>query len=378
MDVSYTISMALIGLIVALLIFSLPAFRFIDEETEVSRSNSLDGMRFLLASFVIFHHLDCLYSYITRGAWSPSSVWLTYLGKYGVALFFMTTAYLFWGKVRSNETVDWVDLYKKRFFRIVPLATACSFVGLVLLFSLTEHGPITFDVVPKIMSWFDGGLWNSKPDVTNFNKSWMALSGVTWTLRWEWMFYFTLPLLYLFKKWSMELTIVLFAFSVYLLPGFTRDAYLWSYFFSGMLCRELKDKIVISRMQANILLVAIVLVTGFAQPDLFRSPEKFFLCVIFFSVVSGADMFGLLATRAAKRLGAVSYSLYLTQGLILFPLSRLLVKDDVSHVDYKVVTLFIAAYILVCLISSMSYHFIERPFINKMKKAALSEINTAS
>lgn len=377
MDVTYTLSMALIGLIVALLIFGLPIFRFIDEETEVARSNSLDGMRFLLASFVIFHHLDCLHSYITRGVWAPSSLWMTYLGKYGVALFFMTTAYLFWGKVRGKEAVNWVDLYKKRFLRIVPLATACSFAGLVLLFSLTEHAKITFDTVSKIMSWFDGGLWNSKPDVTNFNNSWMALAGVTWTLRWEWMFYFTLPLLFLFKKWSMELTIVIFAFSVYLLPGFTRDAYLWSYFFSGMLCRELKDKVVITRAQANMLLFATIIVTVFAKPDLFKPPEKFFLCVMFFSVVSGADMFGLLVTKAAKRLGAISYSLYLTQGLILFPLSQLLVKDDVFHVDYKVVILFIAAYISVCLISSMTYHFIERPFI-KMKKAELSGINTSS
>lgn len=138
MDVTYTISMALFSLIIALLIFSLPVFRFIDEETEAVRSNSLDGMRFLLASFVILHHLDCLHSYITKGMWSPSSLWLTYMGKYGVALFFMTTAYLFWGKVRNKETVDWVDLYKKRFLRIVPLATACSFAGLVLLFSLRK------------------------------------------------------------------------------------------------------------------------------------------------------------------------------------------------------------------------------------------------
>ena len=377
MDVTYTISMALFSLIIALLIFSVPVFRFIDEETEAVRSNSLDGMRFLLASFVILHHLDCLHSYITKGMWSPSSLWLTYMGKYGVALFFMTTAYLFWGKVRNKETVDWVDLYKKRFLRIVPLATACSFAGLVLLFSLTDHDPITLDTVSKTMSWFDGGLWNSKPNVTDFNKSWMALAGVTWTLRWEWMFYFSLPLLFILKKWSMELTIVLFAFSVYLLPGFTRDAYLWSYFFAGMLCRELKDKIIISRLHANILLVATVLITGFAQPDLFRSPEKFFLCVIFFSVISGADIFGLLATKAAKRLGAVSYSLYLTQGLILFPLSQVISKDDVSHTDYKVITLFVSAYISICLLSSLTYHFVERPFI-KSKKASLYKTNTAS
>ena len=82
---------------------------------------------------------------------------------------------------------------------------------------------------------------------------------------------------------------------------------------------------------------------------------------------------GLLATKAAKRLGAVSYSLYLTQGLILFPLSQVISKDDVSHTDYKVITLFVSAYISICLLSSLTYHFVERPFI-KSKKASLSKL----
>jgi peptidoglycan/LPS O-acetylase OafA/YrhL len=324
-------------------------------------------MRFFLASFVVFHHLDCAYTYITTGKWTPTSEWLVYMGKYGVALFFMTTAFLFWGKVRNSQTIDWVELYKKRFFRIVPLALFCSTIALIMLFSFTESKPLTIETISNSLAWFDGGLWNSKPAVTTFDKSWMALAGVTWTLRWEWIFYFTLPLFFIFNKWSIELAIVLFGFSVYFLPDITRDAYLWSYFFAGMLCRELKDKIQLTKSQANILLVVTITLAFLAQPEIFRSPEKFFLITIFFSIVSGADLFGLLTTTASKRLGAISYSLYLTQGLILFPMSLYFSHQNDFVLDMKAMTIFIFSYILICLISSFTFHFIERPFINGFK-----------
>lgn len=131
----------------------------------------------------------------------------------------------------------------------------CTFINILhfscarFTFLLTERNEFSISVVTNALSWFDVGLWNYKPPVTSFQYSFMALAGVTWTLRWEWIFYFTLPLLFIFKKWSFELTISLFAFSLYFLPGFTNDAYLWSYFFGGMLCSEIKDRIIITKKQ---------------------------------------------------------------------------------------------------------------------------------
>lgn len=240
-------------------------------------------------------------------------------------------------------------------------------IALIMLFSFTESKPLSFEIISNSLAWFDGGLWNSKPAVTTFDKSWMALAGVTWTLRWEWIFYFTLPLLFMFNKWSIELAIVLFGFSIYFLPDITRDAYLWSYFFAGMLCRELKEKIQLTKNQANILLVATILLALLAQPEIFRSPEKFFLITIFFSIVSGANLFGLLTTTASKRLGAISYSLYLTQGLILFPVSLYFSHQNYFALDIKSMIIFTSSYVLICLISSLTFHFIERPFMNGFK-----------
>lgn len=372
MDLYFSICLVLTCLALAMVVFSLPLFKFIDEDADPARSNSIDGIRYILASFVIFHHMDCAYTYITKGNWAPTSDLLLYMGKYGVALFFMITAFLFWGKVRKTDVMNWVDLFKKRLYRIAPLSIFCSLVALCLLFLLTERKEFSVSVLTNALSWFDAGLWNDKPPVTTFQYSFMALAGVTWTLRWEWIFYFSLPLLFMFKKWSFELTISLFAFSVYFLPGFTNDAYLWSYFFVGMLCSEMKDRIILTKKTANVMLTVMILITILVQPTLYGSPEKLFLCAIFFSLISGANLFGFLITKAAIRLGAISYSLYLTQGLILFPAILYLQKNNNLELNIHTFVILTLSYLAICLLSSFTYHFIERPFI---KKVNFSKIN---
>ncbi|MEH5140529.1 acyltransferase family protein [Enterobacter cloacae] len=373
MDLLFSLCLVLTCLVLAIGMFSLPFFSFIDEETDAARANSLDGMRFILASFVIFHHIDCAYTYITKGKWMPTSDWLLYLGKYGVALFFMITAFLFWGKVRTSNQIDWVELYKKRFYRIAPLSFFCSAIALASLFLLTQRKDFSQSILAASLSWFDAGLWNSKPAVTEFTPPFMALAGVTWTLRWEWIFYFTLPLFFMLKKWSFELSVSVFAFSVYFLPEFTKDAYLWSYFFAGMLCSVLKDKINLTSKHANIILVLMILITLLVQPTLYAPPEKIFLSVIFFSVISGANLYGILISKAAIRLGAISYSLYLTQGLILFPMVIHFKNQGDLELNINTFIIFAASYILICILSSLTFHFIERPFMKRFKPKSISE-----
>ncbi|MGA9243769.1 MAG: hypothetical protein WBW03_17520, partial [Silvibacterium sp.] len=65
-----------------------------------------------------------------------------------------------------------------------------------------------------------------------------------------------------------------------------------------------------------------------AAPVLFKvgeySPAEFLLLgVVFVFVVAGNDFFGLLSSRAAFLLGTVSYSFYITHGIVLFTISHL-------------------------------------------------------
>ncbi|EIX6839122.1 acyltransferase [Escherichia coli] len=368
----FAISISLSCLILALFLFSLPAFKFLDGDTLPKRSNSLDGMRFFLASMVIFHHMDCFYSYYTTGKWAPVSYFLFAAGKYGVALFFMTTAYLFWGKIRMKESIDWVSLYKGRMLRIMPLALFSSFIAIILLFIFTKPFPISNTPISNILSWFDGGIWDSKPPVTTMQRPTIALAGVTWTLKWEWMFYFTLPVMFFFNKRPLELSLSLFAFAFYFMPSFTKDAYLWSYFFAGMLCRELKERIVLDNIKSELLLISSIIFLLVVNPTLFRVPGTIFLGIIFFSIISGGSVFGLLRTKAAIRLGTVSYSLYITQGLILFPAYNIYKHFFSLSIDNNYFIFLVFCFIATCIFSSITYHLIELPFMNlgKIKNKA--------
>ncbi|EGK3483097.1 acyltransferase family protein [Escherichia coli] len=374
----FAITIAISCFVIAMVIFSLPVFKFLDEEAQPKRTNSLDGMRFILASLVIFHHMDCFYSYYTTGKWEPVSYFLFAAGKYGVALFFMTTAYLFWGKVRIKDSVDWVSLYRGRFFRIIPLAVFASFVAIISLFIFTKPFPLYNTPISNIFSWFDGSLWDHKPPVTTMQRPTIALAGVTWTLRWEWMFYFTLPALFFFRKLSFEISIILLAFSIYLMPSITKDAYLWSFFFAGMVCRELKERVYITESNAEWFLLASIILIIVVDPTLFRVPGTIFLAFIFFSILSGGSLFGLLKTRAAIRLGTISYSLYITQGLILFPAYNLYIKEFTLNLDSSYFIFLCMSYAAICFLSATTYHFIELPFMKIGGRKSTKKLNQAN
>ena len=92
---------------IPLVLFKLKIFSFLDEEVKPGRVNNLDGFRFFLAGSVVIHHMDCFHNYINSGKWGPTNHYLWLMGKYGVAFFFMITAFLFWGKIRKSENIDW-------------------------------------------------------------------------------------------------------------------------------------------------------------------------------------------------------------------------------------------------------------------------------
>jgi peptidoglycan/LPS O-acetylase OafA/YrhL len=88
------------------------------------------------------------------------------------------------------------------------------------------------------------------------------------------------------------------------------------------------------------------------------------LALFFYLVCSGATLFGLLTTTPAHRLGNISYSLYLMQGLVLtlvFAMPPVRRFAMASPQEYWVIGIVCACVLL--LGSSLSYAFIERPGI---------------
>ena len=89
------------------------------------------------------------------------------------------------------------------------------------------------------------------------------------------------------------------------------------------------------------------------------------LLASFFTLVcSGSSLFGLLTTSAAQRLGRVSYSLYLMQGLVLtLVLGTAPVRSVAmaSHLAYWAIGIGCACVLLVA--AAIGYSSVEKPCI---------------
>lgn len=162
------------------------------------------------------------------------------------------------------------------------------------------------------------------------------------------------------------------------MPSITKDAYLWSFFFAGMVCRELKERVYITESNAEWFLLASIILIIVVDPTLFRVPGTIFLAFIFFSILSGGSLFGLLKTRAAIRLGTISYSLYITQGLILFPAYNLYIKEFTLNLDSSYFIFLCMSYAAICFLSATTYHFIELPFMKIGGRKSTKKLNQAN
>ena len=300
------------------------------------RTSTIDGLRGFLAISVFFHHAAITYHYLLTNSWElPPSVFYTQLGQASVSLFFMITGYLFWGKaIRAQGRLPWKNLYIGRLFRIGPLyylATICMLFIVAADSNFTFHQPFikiikeTWDLL--LLGFFYPG------EINGYQNPGLILAGVTWTLRYEWLFYlFLLPVAAIFARLSGRhiwfsilgylfcLTIVFLAHATHQSHGSTSLAAMAD-FFAGMATASIQHKYSFN-IKRNSYIQS--LVVGLLALSLlyFQTAFAFFpiiiLTLIFFLVSSGCSFFGLLNARSPRRLGEISYGIYILQGIALY------------------------------------------------------------
>jgi len=364
---------ALSSIVLCGLIFGSKIFSFMDDgKFDIGRYSNMDGLRYVLASLVVFHHADYYLNYIIDGKWTTNSTFILYIGKIGVSLFFSITAFLFWGKIKKDENVDWINLYKDRLFRIAPLAIVSSLLAIIVILSISgfpSNNSLTFG---SIVKWLDAGIFNEKPDINGFKRSTVAIAGVTWTLRWEWGFYFCLPILFFFKRKGMEFAIAFMFVCLYFMPAFTNASYwIFSGFACGILAKELSERISITIKTANYLLIGALLALCILKPDINSVKLPPLTLLIMFAISKGADLFGLLRLKGFVRLGECSYSIYLMQGIILFPSFIALKTNLHKGNDFQTMLIITVLFCCLSLLSMMTFLFVEKPFIRMGKNIKL-------
>jgi len=275
------------------------------------RISSIDGLRGFLAFGVFVHHAAIWYIFLKSGSWVvPESRLYSQLGQTTVTLFFMITGFLFYKKLLDSQqkSIDWLSIYVGRCLRILPLYLVTLILSVTVIAIIRYSG-----WAPVIAS-----PWNEKSLIG------LITAGVTWTLSYEWKFYYALPLIAVtlgrvYWKW------IVFSIVMLLISGINNSMDIHACAFIGGILAALLDRFLFWRNFAQsgwgscCALTAIVVTIAFFDTAYAKEPLAL-LAAAFALIANGASIWGLLRTELSRILGEITYSIYLLHGPILFTL----------------------------------------------------------
>jgi peptidoglycan/LPS O-acetylase OafA/YrhL len=300
-------------------------------------------------------------------------------------MFFMITGYLFWSRmIVERGRPDWIGLYISRIFRIGPLYLVAVGTMLAAVFVLTgfrlNEPAIRFG--ENLVRWGLLGFVRGS-EFNGFASPGQLLADVTWTLRYEWWFYLSLVVTALAtRNPRLHLAMVLAALVAalaYLIfkvdpEGSALTAVCVTLFLQGMLCASLRAKGLTLRMPewaSSVLVTALGIFVFSAFDTTYRAVPVLLLGIIFYLIICGSSVFGLLLTRPARRLGDISYGIYLLQGLVLyfiFSIGPVRAFALVSPARHWSVICVCALLLTAC--AALTHRWIELPGIRLGKRAA--------
>ena len=338
------------------------------------RYSQIDGLRGYLAFFVFLYHARVWFLFLHTGRWEvPPSNLFTHLGQSSVLLFFMITGFLFFSKLIDGRTkgIDWGKLFVSRFLRLVPL----YLFAILLLFTIVAyfskgllHEPIGM-IFDEVLEWLTFTIAEA-PIINAIGYTKIIVAGVTWSLPYEWLFYFSLPILaltvgvipplrYLALSLVGVIVLILFHSQFY--------TFLLLSFLGGILPSFLVRSKVIRQFATKNISSLIVLGCLVTMVFFYKSPYGTIQLILLFSVFAliacGNDFFGLLVTPTSRTLGEMAYSIYLLHGITLFVTFILIIGKAQSKVmsptiHWLVVETITPVLILVCF---LTFRFIEYP-----------------
>ncbi len=340
----------------------------------LGRFTTIDGLRGYLAFFVFMHHSGVWYFYLRTDQWTePPSRLYSHFGKSSVLIFFMITGFLFFSKLIDGRTrsIDWGKLFVSRFLRLVPL----YLFAMLLLFLLVAivSGWAMNESIPELLEEIIAWLAFTIPGVPNLNgvnDTFAIIAWVTWSLPYEWLFYFALPLLALAVGIIPPFTyIALSVVGVTAIAIWDPDINLMLLipFLSGiaaaLLVRLELFRQFASRKISSIILLGCIATAVAFYPTADQPVPFFLLSAAFILIACGNNLFGVLTSPASRTLGEMAYSLYLLHGFALFVTFYFILGEDNSRALSPVTHWLVVAGITPLLVSLCFFTFrhIESP-----------------
>lgn len=373
--------------VLIIIALALVSARFMVRNTSVSDTHefaSIDGLRGFLALFVFIHHSVYWFNYSHLQGWSFfGSMTYMNLGQTSICFFFMLSGFLFIYKLLEarDRELDWLKLYCSRFMRLTPLYLVSIVIIIVTI--AFESGFTQLEDVAALRSHItDWVLFiiPGHPDINGHPNTHLMISGVIWTLSYEWYFYFCLPAIAVlvgskskpnsgiwlilsciciatFSRWALELTFMY---------GFLGGA------FAAYAVRTPWLRALFQGKGANWVLLAGIYLSFCVLDNSLNFTRLLVLSICMAFVACGASLFGILSCRAARALSTVSYGVYLLHGLVLyFVLTHGIDVDIVTQLTEPQFWLIVFCCTPIIIgLSTLSWYWIEWPAIQFASKLA--------
>ncbi|WP_312582600.1 acyltransferase family protein [Atlantibacter hermannii] len=294
-------------------------------------------------------------------------------GAIGVQIFFCITGMLFTRNIfLSKKEIDWNIFFKKRMLRLIPAYVFAALIALIIAVWYTWNKNASFfDFMKNIPSLLSFNFLEM-PVVAGFDLS--RLFGITWSLAYEWRFYFALPLLFIVFQTNSRLTVITL-FLVALLDCIISNHSSWVYFISGAACATLMN-IHIPRTYSKavsilIILPILALIYTYYDYPLYGYIRWIIISSLFFLIALTKP--SIFKIRALKVMGVISYSFYLLHAMFLFFFFEFIHRHikDVTSINIFTFTM-IAGGVLsfTSMASYFSYAHIERKMMYKKKPSS--------
>lgn len=352
--------------------------------TDNTRYENIDALRGFLALGVFICHASVWHQYLQIGSWEiPKSNLYTHLGQTSVAFFFMITAFLFVSKLlNANEKgINWKALFISRFFRLTPMyLVSIALVTLIVLVISDwqlKSGAVSF--AKDLFYWSTFTIF-SGPNINENEFTSIINAGVIWSLPYEWLFYFSLPLMALLmlkKKPSIYYILISLVFVIvyFRINGF-EGQHLVS--FMGGAITPFILKYGNKKINYNTIVLSIVVVICLGLILQFKTSSdwacKILIVVVFNLIALGNTIFGILKSTILKFLGEICYSTYLIHGIVLFVVLYfgfgLKPAAQLSPLAYCLTVFVITPFVVI--LSFITYRIIEKPCMDFSKKIRLT------
>lgn len=346
--------------------------------------NYLDSVRGLAAFSVFLSHFCGGYgkTLIRLLKGTPFSIFVDGYG--GVSVFFVLSGLvLSLDAFHGSRKLSIVAFYIRRFFRItVPFATM-----LVIVFFAFKTGYIKHDTDPHISNWLYGQWADThKMDFLSFlQQAALIIPGVnqvlipqSWTLFYELRISLLMPFLILI---AMRSTLWLTLFVIVNI-AISETHFFLLHFFWGILLAKYHYHLIALGNKMNWLLkipifaIGIILVSS-NRPIVYLginlSQQTSWIlsglgAALLLALFTGSNLAkSILGVGVLRFLGRISYSMYLLHAMVLITITPLMIKvlnycGIAGSVAYWLVI--VPTLGVVLLISSLSFHFIEKPSIS--------------